>query len=227
MATGGTYGTEIPHTFEPRNDSQTGCRSRIFGVSRDQRQAVRASMDDLTRSMAGGARISSCGKALTFGFNSATPGAKRGFSRRQSNGTRAQKPLPGVPPDVKAMTKLLKEKFGMQVEEHLVGHGGDYEKMDKRTVVRLLTTLFNDQSTNKFVIYVAGHGDGEEGKGAPIGKGGNWVLDNYADPNDQRFKTVSLREIMTLWLALKKKRSDNPQLTICHDVCFGGTVSSR
>jgi len=180
-------------------------------------------MDELILRMESGARISSGGRALTFGFNSAKPGDKRGFSRRQRNGMRAQEPLPGVPPDVKAMTSLLRQQFGMQVEQHLVGHGGAYEKMDKRTVVNLLNKLFNDQSTNRFVIYVAGHGDGEEGRGAPIGEGGNWILDNYSDPDDQRYKTISLREIMTLWLAAKRKRSDDPQLTICHDVCFGGT----
>jgi hypothetical protein len=182
-------------------------------------------MDDLAASFDRGARVSGvAGKALTFGFNSAVPGAARGFSRRNRNGTRAQDPLPGVPIDVKAMTSLLKQNFGLAVEEHLVGHGGQFEKMDKRTVVSLLNKLFNDKSTNKFVVYVAGHGVGVEGKGAPLGEGGNWTLDNYDDPQDQRFKTISLREIMTLWLAAKRKRSDDPQLTICHDVCFGGTV---
>lgn len=197
-------------------------------------------VDDLTSLLAEGAQISGppSGKALTLGFNSAVPGAARGFSRRLRDGTRAQNPLPGVPPDVKAMTKLLRQR-GMQVEEHLVGHGGKYKKVDKRTVVKMLNKLFNDKSTNKFVIYVAGHGVGDDDEAErPIGVGGNWVLDNYYDPDDQKFLTVSLREIMTLWLAAKRKRykesatddekekAQEMQLAIIHDVCYGGTVSA-
>lgn len=183
-------------------------------------------MDELERAMRKTRiRDDMGGKALTFGFNSATPGSKRGFTRRDRNGNRASDPLPGVPPDVNCMTRLL-EGLGVHVEQHLVGHGGEYEKMDKRTVVKHLNTLFNDTSTNRFVIYVAGHGDGEEGIGAPLGEGGNWILDNYDDPNDRLFKTINLREIITLWLAAKRKRLDTPRLLICHDVCFGGTVRS-
>lgn len=135
--------------------------------------------------------------------------------------------LPGVPIDVQAMTKLLRDDFGMHVEEHLVGHGPQWEKMDKRKIVGILNKLFNDGSTSTLLVYVAGHGDGDEDDRAPrLGDSGNWIIDNYGDPKDRHFKTISLREILILWLAARKKRTDSPKLVICMDVCFGGTVSS-
>lgn len=134
--------------------------------------------------------------------------------------------LPDVPGDVLAVTELLRDHFDMKVKQHLVGHGPRWEQMDKRKVVGILGNLFKCDASTLF-IYVAGHGEGDEDSEDPmLGKGGNWIIDNYNNPNDKKYKTISLREIMTLWLAAKKKRTDSPKLVITMDVCFAGTVSS-